>query len=568
MDTSSASLNAGEIAIGLLGGLALFLYGMQKMSEGLKAAAGEGMKKLLGKLTRNRFSAAATGALVTAVIQSSSVTTVLVVGFISAGLMSLGQSVGVIMGANVGTTITAQIVAFKVTQYAWAMVAAGFGLFAFSKKDVFRQYGAMLIGLGLLFLGMDQMSAATAPLRTFEPFIEFMRRMDHPLWGIVLGAGFTALVQSSSATTGIVIMLASQGFLSLEAGIALAIGANIGTCFTAVLSALGKPVEAVRAAAVHVLFNLLGALLWLAFIPDLAEWARAFSPAYEALAGVERLAAETPRQIANANSIFNVANTLILIWFTGPIARLAMKLVPDRPVERPDQLRPKFLDEVYLETPSLGLDRIRLELGHMGDRVVRMLEGLPAAERSGQPAELRRLAAMDDDVDRLHRAILTYSRRLARHELKASETGQLQRYLTIAHYLESTGDLVETNLVRQELHLVERVARRIPQLESTETKLWDSVVGSLADVLRALEQDDRDMAAEVVRRKPEIHALARQAQRTLTELVGAERVDLETFRVGADIVSQVKRMYYNVRKIAQIVAAGPEAPEEPNGESP
>jgi phosphate:Na+ symporter len=217
------------------GGLRLFLYGMHRMADGLKAAAGDGMKRLLARLTSNRFTAAITGAIVTAVIQSSSVTTVLVVGFVSAGLMSLSQSVGVIMGANVGTTITAQIVAFKVTKYAWLMIALGFAMNSIAKRNQYRHYGLMILGLGMLFVGMEQMSVATNPLRTYEPFIELMQKMDNPLWGIFLGALFTAVVQSSSATTGIVIMLASQGFLSLEGGIALTIGANVGTCFTAVL---------------------------------------------------------------------------------------------------------------------------------------------------------------------------------------------------------------------------------------------------------------------------------------------------------------------------------------------
>ena len=231
----AAVATAGEIdwpfmGMNLLGGLALFLFRMEQMADSLKAVAGERMKIVLAKLTTNRFMGAATGAFVTAVIQSSSVTTVLVVGFITAGLMSMAQSIGVIMGANIGTTITAQIVAFKVTKFALLMIAAGFGMLFFSKQEKIKQYGGMLMGLGLVFFGMSVMSDAMSPLRSYQPFLDLMARMENPLIGILVAAGFTALVQSSSATTGIVIVMATQGFITLEAGIALAFGANIGTC--------------------------------------------------------------------------------------------------------------------------------------------------------------------------------------------------------------------------------------------------------------------------------------------------------------------------------------------------
>jgi phosphate:Na+ symporter len=213
-DAAVQQIAWGALVAGLLGGLALFLFGMEQMTGALKHAAGSGMRSLLAGLTRNRFLALFTGAFVTAVIQSSSVTTVLVVGFISAGLMSLPQSVGIIIGANVGTTITAQIIAFKVTQYALVLIAAGFGANFLARTDRVRQIGAMAMGLGLVFFGMGLMSDATSPLRGYAPFIEAMGSMQRPIFGIAAAAAFTALVQSSSATTGIVIVLASQGFIT------------------------------------------------------------------------------------------------------------------------------------------------------------------------------------------------------------------------------------------------------------------------------------------------------------------------------------------------------------------
>ncbi|MES9888733.1 MAG: Na/Pi symporter, partial [Candidatus Sedimenticola sp. 6PFRAG1] len=211
----------GVMGMKLFGGLALFLFGMEQMAESLKAVAGDRMKKILAKLTANRMMGAITGAFVTAIIQSSSVTTVLVVGFISAGLMSLSQSVGIIMGANIGTTITAQIVAFKVTKAALLMIGVGFSMLFISKNDRIKQYGTMLMGLGLVFYGMSVMSDAMRPLRSYQPFLDLMVQMENPLIGIMVAAAFTGLIQSSSATTGIVIVMATQGLITLPAGIAL-----------------------------------------------------------------------------------------------------------------------------------------------------------------------------------------------------------------------------------------------------------------------------------------------------------------------------------------------------------
>lgn len=228
-----STINVGLMLINLAGGLALFLYGMHRMTEALKILAGERVKDILARLTRNRFSAALAGATVTAVIQSSSITTVLVVGFITAGVMTFQQSIGVILGANVGTTITAQIIAFKVTKTALFLIAIGFFTETLARIPRLRHLGAMSMGLGLLFFGMELMSQATAPLRSYEPFMALMQELRNPLVGVLIGAVFTAMLQSSSATTAIVIVMASQGLISLEAGIAVVLGSNIGTCVTA-----------------------------------------------------------------------------------------------------------------------------------------------------------------------------------------------------------------------------------------------------------------------------------------------------------------------------------------------
>ena len=319
-----------QLGMGLFGGLALFLAGLEVLSNGLKQAAGGTLQTVLEKLTVNRFLGALTGAVVTGILNSSSVTTVLVVGFVTAGVMTLAQSVGVIMGANIGSTVTAQLLAFNISAYALIPVAAGFFMMFSGKTERTRQVGMILMGLGLVFYGMGIMSEGMNPLRNYEPFTNILAQMERPLLGILAGALFTGLVQSSAATVGIAIAMATEGLLTLPAGIALALGANIGTCVTALLASMGKPTEAVRAAVVHVSFNVLGVLVWLPFIPLLGDMAAAISPEATGLEGGAKLAAEVPRQIANANTLFNVANTLLFIGFTTWFARLAVRLVLSR----------------------------------------------------------------------------------------------------------------------------------------------------------------------------------------------------------------------------------------------
>ena len=293
-----------SMIIGLLGGLAIFLFGLNQLTDMLKSTAGVQMSDLLARTTSNRFKGVLAGGVTTAIIQSSSVTTVLTVGFVSAGLMSLQQSIGIIMGAEIGTTVTAQIIAFKITRYALLAVIVGFVLQFFFEDDRMKRYGTMVLGLGLVFYGMSMMGDATRPLRSYQPFVELLAQMDNRFLAVLLSAGFTGLVQSSSATTGVIIVLGGQGLISLEQGIALVLGANIGTCVTALLASIGKQRLGLRAASIHVTFNVLGVVMWFGFIDELAQLSRWLSPASTELSGVDRLAAEIPRQIANAHTIF------------------------------------------------------------------------------------------------------------------------------------------------------------------------------------------------------------------------------------------------------------------------
>ncbi len=370
-----------QLVLGMGGGLALFLGGLQLLSEGMKKAAGQTLKSVLANLTTNRFTGALTGAFVTGILNSSTVTTLLVVGFISGGLMTLTQSVGVIIGANIGSTVTAQLLAFNLSEYSLGPVAIGFFMMFTAKREKVKYYGMMIMGLGLVFYGMGLMSTAMTPLRTYEPFVEILKTLENPAAGILAGAVFTAVVQSSAATVGIAIAMASEGLLALPAGIALALGANIGSAVTTALLGIlsSKSTDAVRASVVHVTFNVLGVLIWLPLIGllvDISVWA---SPSSPELTGPARAAAEVPRQIANANTIFNVLNALIFIGFTGWLARFAEWVVPERKVPEGIIIEPEFLDEAALAAPSVALQQARLELGRVGAIALGMLRDVGPA---------------------------------------------------------------------------------------------------------------------------------------------------------------------------------------------
>ncbi|MCP5093560.1 MAG: Na/Pi cotransporter family protein [Gammaproteobacteria bacterium] len=556
-----STAGAGQMAMQLVGGLALFLFGIDQMTDALKAVAGERMRTVLATLTANRFMGALTGAFATAIIQSSSVTTVLVVGFTTAGLMSFSQSIGVIMGANIGTTITAQIVAFKITKIALLMVAVGFAFLFFSKKDRLRHYGAIIMGVGLVFFGMSVMSEAMHPLRSYQPFLDLMIRMENPFVGILVAAGFTALIQSSSATTAIVIVMAGQGFITLPAGIALAFGANIGTCVTALLAAIGKPREAMRAAATHVFFNIAGVLIWLGLVDQLANVVTLISPSHGELSGVERLAAEAPRQIANAHTIFNVANTLIFIGFTTIIARFVEWLIPDKPLDVQRVIKAKYLDDAVLSTPSLALDLVRHEIAHMGVQVKEMLKGIMPAILSGSAATLKEIAEIDERVDFLHAEIVTYLGKISRLELTEKQTQDLVRLMDAVNDLENIGDVIEMNLVELGHRRIDKGVLVSSPTQVVLTDFHHAVLDSVEAAIRAVAEDSSEAAQSVKRMKKEImrvtnSAAAHEARR----LVADEPQRIEAYTIEMDIAEKLQRIYYFARRMARTVDA--ELPDE------
>lgn len=552
--------------MGLLGGLALFLYGMDMMSSALKVIAGTGLRKVLGDLTKNRFMAAFTGAFTTAIVQSSSVTTVLLVGFISAGLMTLTQSIGIIMGANIGSTITAQLIAFKITKYALLMVFIGFTMLFLGKKEKLKQTGKAVMGMGLLFFGMGVMSEATSPLREYQPFIDTMARMDNPLLGIFAGMIFTAIVQSSAATTGIVIVLAGSGFITLEAGIALAFGANVGTCVTALLSSIGKPVEAKRAGAVHILFNVIGVLIWLPLIDVLAELIRNISPSYTELEGQERLNKEIPRQIANAHTLFNIVNTAIFLWFDKIFAKAAIWLVPDKPLPLPEAARPQFLDPSLLETPSLAVDRVSLETGHLGELVLEVVEALHMREGVEGSIDIELITERSGDVEILSKQILDYARQLSKGTVSEDDSQRLQDILEIVNLLRGISDSVATNLGALYREWRERQLEASEETEAMFRKLFEKVHQAIQTALTAGANQDHQKALEVIEMKKPLNIELEQFSKHLGKrLLSNDPNRSEIYALESRVLEIIRRLYYFAKRIAKVVAT--DVTDEPDADA-
>ena len=544
------SIQWTSMLIGLLGGLSLFLYGIGKLSDSLQTVAGKKLKSWLASITRTRYLGACSGAAVTAVIQSSSVTTVLVVGLVSAGLMSTTQSIGVIMGANVGTTITAQIVAFKVTEAALFFVALGFGCWFFGKDEKFKAYGSVMLGLGLIFLGMNLMSDAMLPLRSFQPFLDFMASMSNVFLGILVAALFTALVQSSSATTAIVIVMASQGFVTLETGIAFALGANIGTCVTAMLASLGKSVEARRAAMIHVLFNITGALIWLPIIGYLAALSVWVSPEAPGLSGAERLAVEAPRQIANANTLFNLINACVFLPFAYYFGRLTEMLLPEKVTQETEIVTAKYLDKELVSTPALALARVRLEVAHMGQIVTTMMARFSRIVGTKDLNKINQVCIQDDQVDVLQEKLLSYMAGIRRHELSQEQEQEFMQLMAVIDHIEHVGDDLSVGLARVARKFVEFDIEVSEETQEDFRRLFEQLEIAFVYAIRAVTIEDQKAAQEVLMMSDTVDsAISNVLDRQM------EKLDLSSnrsviFRVEMAFCEQARHIYSLSRRIA------------------
>ena len=437
--------------LGLLGGLALFLYGMQMMSSGLEATAGSRMKMILERLTANRFLGVLVGAAITAVIQSSSATTVMVVGFVNAGMMTLNQAVWIIMGANIGTTVTGLLIALDVGELAPLFAFVGVALVVFVKKPQLQHIGQILAGLGVLFIGMDMMSSAMSPLRESEAFINLMSTFSNPLLGILAGAGFTAVIQSSSASVGILQALANSGVIGLPSAVFVLFGQNIGTCITAVLASIGTNRSAKRATIIHLMFNVIGTviftILFLVFpIAYVIDGSLTLPGALgQTIAGL--MPASHAGQIALVHTSFNIITTIILLPLGNYLAKAAVKILPERPEDKADQLHLEYLTPIQISSKDGGLGVSAIYVDQMQHELRRMMEmakdNVEASFRSvlnRDEEELEQVEKTEEYLDFLNKEISLHVSRLITYETNEKASAVVSSFFTISGNIERIGD--------------------------------------------------------------------------------------------------------------------------------
>ena len=420
--------------LALLGGLALFLYGMQMMSTGLEAAAGNRMKSILEKLTSNRVKGVLVGAAITAVIQSSSATTVMVVGFVNSGLMTLKQAVWVIMGANIGTTITGQLIALDIGAIAPLFAIAGVGAIMFIKSEKVHHISSIFAGLGILFMGMDMMGAAMSPLKESEAFISLMTKFDNPLLGILVGALFTAVIQSSSASVGILQALASTGMIPLSSAVFVLFGQNIGTCITAVLASIGMKVNAKRTTVIHLLFNIIGTVLFtvICLVTPYVTWIEAMTPG------------DPVAQIANAHTVFNIVTTLLLLPFGTHMANIAVRILPDSKKADDEDLRLKYIrpfeSSYAIGHSAVAVSQVRDEVNRMRDRVAKNISDSFDSLVQYDEKLRKKVSEREEYIDFLNKGISEYIVSLMASEMNMSDSRKINGYYAIISNLERIGD--------------------------------------------------------------------------------------------------------------------------------
>ena len=513
--------------LSLLGGLALFLYGMQMMSSGLEAAAGSRMKGILERLTANRFLGVLVGAAITAVIQSSSATTVMVVGFVNAGMMTLNQAVWIIMGANIGTTVTGLLIALDVGELAPLIAFAGVVMAVFVKKPQVQHVGQIFAGLGVLFIGMDMMSAAMSPLRESEAFIGIMSSFSNPVLGILAGMIFTAIIQSSSASVGILQALANSGVIAYANSVFVLFGQNIGTCITAVLAAIGTSRNAKRTTIIHLMFNIIGTCifttLFLVFpIAGVIDGSIVLPGSLGAfLSGV--LPSTPAGQIALTHTSFNIITTLILLPLGNYLAKAAVRILPDLPADEDEEtMRLAYLTPINasgkeggLGVSAIVIDQLRNELNRMLSMARDNVADSFRAVLSRDTDQLQVVEQREEYIDFLNREISRYVSHLIAIETNEQGSAMVSSFFTISGNIERIGDhadnlagytrlLVEKNIHFSEAAQIEIGAMRDICLEGISALLHHRAgeMVWLADVAQ-LEQRIDDMTDQYRRNQLE-----------------------------------------------------------------
>ena len=541
--------------LGLLGGLALFLYGMQMMSAGLEAAAGNRMTRILERLTSNRILGVLVGAGITAVIQSSSATTVMVVGFVNSGMMTLRQAVWIIMGANIGTTVTGLLIALDVGAMAPLLAFVGVAFVVFLKKPILHHWGQIIAGLGVLFLGMGMMSDAMMPLRESQVFIDLMTKMSNPLLGILVGMVFTAIIQSSSASVGILQTLAASGLIGLHSAAFILFGQNIGTCITAVLAAIGTSRSAKRTTIIHLLFNVIGTVIFttLCILTPLTGLIESLLPA-------------TPAgQIAALHTTFNIVTTLLLLPFGTHLAKIAERILPDRVSDDVNQRQLLYIKPVdsthephRIGTSAIALTGISRELNRMAEIVESNVRDSFLTVLDGTPKRLPAVEDTEETIDFLNKEISNYISSVIVYETNERDSARISAFFKISGNLERIGDhamnISEYTKLMEEKKIAfsEETKNEIRQMQSVSQEAMqliyplESITTARLEKIAQMEQKIDDMTAAMRQSQIQrMHAGADESAVIYSELLtDFERIGDHILNIG-EAMTQISTPEYS-----------------------
>lgn len=533
-----------SIAISLIGGLGLFLYGMSLMGEGLQKSAGNKLKNIIGLLTSNVLMGVLVGTVVTGIIQSSSATTVMVVGFVNAGIMTLSQAVGVIMGANIGTTITAQLVSFKLEGLAPIALGIGIILYLFPRKQKVKNLAEILIGFGILFTGMEFMKDAVKPLAELPQFRDALLYFsNHQLLGILAGFLITGIVQSSSASMGMLIALASEGLLPLSSALPILYGDNIGTCVTSLLSSIGASINAKRAAIMHLVFNVLGTIIFMLILnKPISYIVSYFDPT------------DPARQIANAHTLFNIVNVIILLPFSKYIVKLAMKLVPQSNNEDDDDSSSttKYLDERMLETPSIAFGNTLSEILRMGRKTEKSLELSFKGFIEKDNESVEKTFEYEKTINQLQKSILNYLLKLSKSPLNDDERFKTDLFFNTVNDIERVGDHAE-NIAELARDVIE-LEVNFSEIAFNEVKdIYEKSLFNFKNSLLALKNNDADLARKVIEVEKEVDYLEKSFRKYHINRLNEGKCTIDAGVLYLDLVSNLERISDHAVNIAQQV---------------
>ena len=542
-----------KVVFGLAGGLALFLYGMNSMSDALQKAAGEKMKKILEFLTKNPIMGVLAGALVTAVLQSSSATTVMVIGFVSAGLMSLPQAISVIFGANIGTTMTAQLMAFKITDYIYPIIFVGFMLYFASKKEKVKNVGLVIFSFGLLFEGIEIMGSVMKPLANSPIFVELMAKVsDIPVLGVLLGAVMTLVVQSSSATIAVLQNFASQpgpdgvtSVIGLAGAIPILFGDNIGTTITALLASIGQSKNAKRTALAHSIFNITGSIVFLFLIPVLAKFVQFISPKGPEVEVISR-------QIANAHTTFNVVCTLVWLPLIPLMVKIVTTIVRGNDTKKVHSYEPQYLDDKMINQPIPAMYMVSNEINRIATSTEKMLKILKEIVSGDNKEETKTLFKKHHDaIKTLQDAIVTYiSKLFTGGALTEVQAERVAGYLAIANNIDRIadrcGDVVDIyeRIGTSEKILSEQAKEELTQCVTIAEELFEQAITAVAT-------DNVDQAEQVIQDKKRMRKAQKKSTKKHLERLQENLCDPELTRAYSGILQNLDRVADNCTGIAE-----------------